>query len=157
MKYIFQIVIATLFLLFFTFCTWYEGSEILDNPWEWKYSAHFSQMLNDQVVDSNDISDLDYFVYAAKFKPLFPSLMTITALYIIILLGSMLFKRSAKKKALFLSGLGVLLLLLSRLVSNSPTAGGSFFNTFFLTSGILSVLIAALYYYQMPERHKTVV
>ncbi|KON70920.1 hypothetical protein AKG34_20505 [Peribacillus butanolivorans] len=155
MKYIFQIVIATLFLLLFTFCTWYEGSEILDSPREWKNSTHFSQMLNDQVVDANDISDLDYFVYAAKFKPLFPSLMIITALYIIILLGAMLFKRSAKKIALFLSGLGVLLLLLSRLVSNSPTAGGGFFNTFFLTSGIISVLIAALYYYQMPERHKT--
>ncbi|MFB7640545.1 YjdJ family protein [Peribacillus butanolivorans] len=155
MKYIFQLVMAMLFLLLFTFCTWYEGSEILDSPREWKYSTHFSQMLNDQVVDANDISVLDYFVYAAKFKPLFPSLMIITALYIIILLGSMLFKRSDKKIALFLSGLGVLLLLLSRVVSNSPTAGGSFFTTFFLTSGIISVLIAALYYYQMPERHKT--
>ncbi|MFD6441019.1 YjdJ family protein [Peribacillus sp. NPDC060186] len=155
MKYIFQLISATLFLLFFTFCTWYEGSEILDNPWEWEYSTYFSQMLNDQVVEENDISSLDYFVYAAKFKPLFPSLMIITALYIIILSGLNLYKRSAKKIALFLSVLGVILLILSSLVTNSPTAGGSFFNAFFLTCGIISVLIAALYYIEMPKRHKT--
>ncbi|MFE4812412.1 YjdJ family protein [Peribacillus simplex] len=150
MKYFVQLIIAAFFLLLFSFCTWYEGSEILDNPWEWKYSTHFSQMLNDQVMDDQDISNFDYFVYAAKFKPLFPFLMVITASYLIILTGYIQFKRSIKKMALFLLGLGVLFLLSTGFVSNSPTVGGNIFTAFFLIGGMMAIMGAALYYFLMP-------
>ncbi|MFE5431117.1 YjdJ family protein [Peribacillus simplex] len=145
-----QMIIAAFFLLLFSFCTWYEGSEILDNPWEWKYSTHFSQMLNDQVMDDQDISNFDYFVYAAKFKPLFPFLMVLAASYLIILTGYILFKRSIKKMALFLLGLGVLFLLSTGFVSNSPTVGGNIFQAFFLIGGMMAIMGAALYYFLMP-------
>ena len=62
-----------MFLIFFTVAAWYEGSTILDNPWEWKYSAIFTQLLHGEVVNQHTISQLDYFVYAAKFKPAYPS------------------------------------------------------------------------------------
>ncbi|MFE4133287.1 YjdJ family protein [Peribacillus sp. YIM B13482] len=151
MKYFVPIIIAAFLLLLFSFCTWYEGSEILDNPWEWKYSTHFSQMLNDQVMDDQDISNLDYFVYAAKFKPLFPVLMVLTFSYLIILTGYALFKRSSKKIALFLAGFGVLFLISSGIVSNSPTVGGNIFQAFFLISGMMAIMGAVLSYFRMPK------
>lgn len=119
-NYFTQMIIAAFFFMLFSFCAWYEGSEILDNSWEWKHSTYFSE----HVIDADDISDLDHFVYAAKFRPLFPVLMILTASYIIILTGHRLFKKSITKKAVFLSGFGALFLFASGIVSNSPTIGG---------------------------------
>ncbi|MFJ7511621.1 DUF4306 domain-containing protein [Peribacillus simplex] len=146
-----QMIIAALFLMVFTFCTWYEGSEILDRPWEWKYSTHFTQVNADQAMDADDISNFDYLVYAAKFKPLFPFLMVLAASYLIILTGYILFKRSIKKMALFLLGLGVLFLLSSGFVSNSPTVGGNIFQAFFLIGGMIVIFSGALYYFRKPR------
>ena len=61
-------------LIFSTGVALYEGSAILEDPWEWKYTAIFSQMKNGQVENVNDILPIDYFVYAAKFVPTFPFL-----------------------------------------------------------------------------------
>ncbi|MFE4144650.1 DUF4306 domain-containing protein [Peribacillus sp. YIM B13472] len=145
-----QMIIAALFFMGFTFCTWYEGSEILDRPLEWKYSTHFTKVDDDQALDANDISNFDHFVYAAKFKPLFPFFMVLAASYLIILTGYILFKRSIKKMALFLLGLGVLFLLSTGFVSNSPTVGGNIFTAFFLIGGMIAIIGAALYYFRMP-------
>ncbi|MBT2647336.1 YjdJ family protein [Bacillus sp. ISL-34] len=152
-----QMIITALFFMVFTFCTWYEGSEILDRPWEWKYSTHFTQVNDDQAMDAEDISNFDYFVYAAKFKPLFPFLMVITASYLIMLTGYTLSKKSIKKMALFLFGLGILFLLSSGFVSNSPTIGGNIFQAFFLIGGMIAILSGALYYYRMPRGFNTLV
>ena len=145
-----QMIIAAFFLMVFTFCTWYEGSEIMDRPWEWKYSTHFTQVKDVQAMEAKDISNLDHFVYAAKFRPLFPFLMVLAASYLIILTGYILFKRSIKKMALFLLGLGVLFLLSTGFVSNSPTVGGNIFTAFFLIGGMIAIIGAALYYFLMP-------
>jgi len=145
-----QMIIAALFLIVFTFCTWYEGSEIMDRPWEWKYSAHFTQVDDGQAMDADDISNFDHFVYAAKFKPLFPFLMVLAASYLIILTGYILFKSNIKKMALFLLGLGVLFLLSTGFVSNSPTVGGNIFQVYFLICGVIAIIGAALYYFRMP-------
>ncbi|MBO0998787.1 DUF4306 domain-containing protein [Bacillus sp. SD075] len=150
-----QMIIAALFFMVFTFCTWYEGSEILDRPWEWKYSTHFTHVNDDQTMDADDISSFDYFVYAAKFKPLFPFFMVLAALYFIILTGYILFKRSMKKMALFLLGLGVLLLLSNGFVSHSPTVGGNIFQAFFLIGGMITILSAAHYYLRIPTGFNT--
>ncbi|MDP1419522.1 DUF4306 domain-containing protein [Peribacillus simplex] len=150
-----QMTIVALFFMVFTFCTWYEGSEILDRPWEWKYSTHFTPVNDDQAMDADDISSFDHFVYAAKFKPLFPFLMVITAFYLIILTGFILFKRSIKKMALFLLGLGILFLLSSGFVSNSPTVGGNIFQAFFLIGGMIAIIGAALYYFRVPTGFDT--
>jgi len=145
-----QMIIAALFFMVFTFCTWYEGSEILDRPWEWKYSTHFTHVNDEQAIDAVDISNFDHFVYAAKFKPLFPLLMVLAAAYIIILSGYILFKRRIKNMALFLLGFGVLFLFSSGFVSHSPTVGGNIFQAFFLIGGMIAIMAAALYYYRVP-------
>lgn len=66
---------------------WYEGSTILDNPWEWKYSTPFSRLLYGEVHSASDILQLDYFIYAAKFQPTYPVIMVISILYLLILIG----------------------------------------------------------------------
>ncbi|MEC0347226.1 DUF4306 domain-containing protein [Peribacillus frigoritolerans] len=150
-----QMIIAALSFMVFTFCTWYEGSEILDRPWEWKYSTHFTHINDKQAIDAVDISNFDHFVYAVKFKPLFPLLMVLAASYLIILTGYILFKRRIKKMALFLLGFGVLFLFSSGFVSNSPTVGGNIFQAFFLIGGMIAIMAAALYYYRMPRGFNT--
>lgn len=150
-----QMIIAALFFMVFTFCTWYEGSEILDRPWEWKHSTHFTNINDEQAIEADDISKFDHFVYAAKFKPLFPFLMVTTASYLIILTGYILFQRRIKKMALFLLGFGVIFLFSSGYVSNSPTVGGNIFQAFFLIGGMIAIMTAALYYYRMPRGFNT--
>ncbi|MFJ5748712.1 DUF4306 domain-containing protein [Peribacillus frigoritolerans] len=150
-----QMIIAALFFMVFTFCTWYEGSEILDRPWEWKHSTHFTHINDEQPIEADDISNFDHFVYAAKFKPLFPFLMVLAASYLIILTGYILFQRRIKKMALFLLGFGVIFLFFSGYVSNSPTVGGNIFQAFFLIGGMIAIMAAALYYYRMPRAFNT--
>ncbi|MFJ5624780.1 YjdJ family protein [Peribacillus loiseleuriae] len=146
-----QLGFALMLLIFSTGVTLYEGSAILEDPWEWKYTAIFSQMKNGQVENVNDILRIDYFVYAAKFVPTFPFLMLIGGTYLIILLGYILLKHKDKMFSYFLSCLGVLYLGLSSFVSKSPTNGLKFFFNSFLFLGILSIVIALLRIF----KHKT--
>lgn len=148
-------ILAMLFLLIFTFCVWYEGSEILNQPWEWKYSTPFSE-LNTQVDDPKDISNLDYFVYAAKFRPMFPVLMMMTLLYVITLTGIRVCKGSHKKMVFLLFGMGALLLLLSGFVWSSPTIGGNFFTSTFILAGMVYMLAGVWLYFQFQKRVRRV-
>ncbi len=132
-----QFGIASILMLFSTAVSWYEGSAILDNPWEWRYSTPFTQLLYGEVSKPSDISQLDYFVYAAKFQPTFPIIMIISALYLLVLVGYLLLKREDNLLDIYISLLGICLLLLSYFVFNSPTFGGQIFFFIFLTSGIL--------------------
>jgi hypothetical protein len=69
--------------------------------WEWQYSAFFSKMFNGEVTEHADISQLDHFIYAAKFKPIFPILMMFSFTYIFILSGYLLLKYNTKKLMVF--------------------------------------------------------
>ncbi|MFJ7828515.1 DUF4306 domain-containing protein [Psychrobacillus sp. NPDC096623] len=123
---------------------WYEGSQIVNNTLEWKYTTYFSEMVNGSVKQASDILTIDYFVYAAKFFPLFPLLMLLSGTYLLILIGYSLLKHNYKKFSYFLTGLGVLSLVLSGLVSNSPTYGLKIFFNSFLLIGIISIAIALI-------------
>lgn len=81
-----QLIPGFLTLLMATAIAWYEGSEIIDNSLEWKYSTPFSRLFNIEIVNGQDISQLDYFVYAAKFQPFFPMIMTVSVIYIFTVL-----------------------------------------------------------------------
>jgi len=85
-KVVVQLVIGFVTLLMSTAISWYEGSEIIDDSLEWKYSTPFSQLFNIEINNGQDISRLDYFVYAAKFQPLFPTIMIVSVLYIFTVL-----------------------------------------------------------------------
>jgi hypothetical protein len=139
-KIMFQFGLSFMLFLFSTIVAWYEGSNILGNSWEWKYTAIFSQWIKEEVVHSSDILLIDYFVYAAKFFPTFPILMFLSGTYLVILMGYILFKRSQKMFAGFLSFIGILFLGISGLLANSPIDGfQTFFNLFFVIGILLTV------------------
>ncbi|WP_350301383.1 YjdJ family protein [Peribacillus frigoritolerans] len=152
-SFLFQFGIASILLLISTVCALYEGSAIVDHPSEWKYSTPFSQFLYGEVNSNSYISQLDYFIYAAKFQPTFPAIMVISSLYLLIRIGYHLLKQQHKRFAYYLSFWGGVLFLLSYFIFNSPTFGGQIFFYIWLVSGVLCIVIAVITYFQILNRN----
>lgn len=132
-KYVLQLIVGILTLLGSTAVAWYEGSGIIDNPWELKYSTPFSKLFNSEITNGYDISQLDYFVYAAKFQPLFPAIMLVSVLYIVIVVAFYLLQHN-QRLAIYLSAITSCLLIVSSvLLMNASTEGGKIF--FGITAG----------------------
>lgn len=144
MKYIIQYLSALILFIFSTFAAWYEGSAIRENPWEWKYTAFFSNINNAWIIDGSDISQLDHFIYAAKLYPVYPILMVLSLSYLVILSGYLLLKNDTKKLNIFLFSFGFIQFLLGLMVSDSPTVGGKTFTVTLLTIGMISSVIPFL-------------
>jgi len=143
-KYILQLIIGIFILAVSTFIAWYEGSAIIDNSLEWKYSTPFTELFNIDITNGRDISQLDYFVYSAKFQPLFPTIMMVCVLYILSVIGYYLIKRNPKWAIGFWGLTGCVCILLSGLIFNSPTIGGRIFFGMTLISGILSMTVTVI-------------
>jgi len=148
-----QFGIASFLLLISTVAGWYEGSAILDNPWEWRYSTPFSQLFYGEIQNGSDISQLDYFIYSAKFQPTFPVIMVISSLYLLILIGYYFLKRQYKWFAYYMFFLGGGLFLLSYFIFNSPTLGGQIFFYTWLVSAVLCIAVAIITYFQIFNRN----
>ncbi|MBT2728809.1 YjdJ family protein [Bacillus sp. ISL-75] len=151
-RLIIQFGISTLLLLFSTSVAWYEGSTILDKSLEWRYSTPFTQLLYGEVSEPSEISQLDYFVYAAKFQPTFPIIMVLSSLYLLILIGYYIFQEEKKGLAYYLSFLGGGLFILSYFTSNSPIVGGQIMFYLFLVCGVFCIVTALMNYYQILNR-----
>ncbi|AMQ05556.1 YjdJ family protein [Sporosarcina psychrophila] len=141
-RVIIQLVLASILLLFSTGVAWYEGSALLEHSWEWKHTALFSGIVNGQLENANDILSIDYFMYAAKFAPVFPLLMLLSGTYLIILLGYSLLKRNHKVFTYYLASISVLFLVLGGFLSNSPTSGLKIIFAILLFIGILFLVTA---------------
>lgn len=137
-------VTSVFVLLFSSFATWYEGSEIRNNPWEWDYSAIFSKLIYEEVNTEANLLAIDHFVYAAKYKPFFPILMAISILSLVTFIVSSCCKRSTTKMIMYYAGLGMVLLIFSFLISSSPTIGLTIFSWLFLTLGAGSIGMAMI-------------
>ncbi|MBD7965930.1 DUF4306 domain-containing protein [Fictibacillus norfolkensis] len=96
MSYVIQFVLSVIVFLFSTFSAWYEGSELRDTWWEWKYSAIFSNWNHGTVTNVSQISGFDHFIYAAKFKQLFPILIDYQFAVYPCITCHMAFKKSHK-------------------------------------------------------------
>ncbi|MFC9539544.1 YjdJ family protein [Lysinibacillus sp. NPDC056959] len=126
-KYVIQLILGFLTLLMSTAISWYEGSEIIDDSLEWKYSTPFSQLFNIEINTGRDISQLDYFVYAAKFQPFFPTIMTVSVIYIFAVLIFFIFQLY-RQLAIILSGIiSCVGIVSSGIFLNSTTSGGDIF------------------------------
>ncbi|WP_430309059.1 DUF4306 domain-containing protein [Rummeliibacillus pycnus] len=145
-------IFALILFIFSTAISLYEGSGITDDfPWEWKYSAPFTQLFSGNIEKSSDILYLDYFIYAAKFHPFYPLIMILSILYLIILAGMLLNKITNKTNYLFFI---LPILCLSTFIStctliNATTFGGKLFFYLFL---ILTILFIYLSYYYKKSR-----
>lgn len=91
--YIVQIGVGLMFLIITTFAAWYEGSALVDNPSEWKYTAKITNWLKGAPESDKDIIQLDFFIYSAKFRPFFAYLMCISAFYLFVLIIFLVWKR----------------------------------------------------------------
>ncbi|WP_226613081.1 DUF4306 domain-containing protein [Guptibacillus hwajinpoensis] len=130
---------ALVMLVLSTLGSWYEGSELRNKPWEWEYSTFFSRVINGQVTGQADISSLDHFIYAAKFKPLFPILMVVSGIYLLTFLFSFAVKHDRKKLKVYYGSLGMGLLLASCYSNNSPTIGLEIISWLLITVGLLNI------------------
>lgn len=148
-RFIIQFGVASLLLLFSTTVAWYEGSAILDNPWEWRYSTPFTKLFHGVVSNPSDISQLDYFVYASKFQPTFPIIMILSSLYLLILIGYYILKQEKKWFSYYLTFLSGGLLLCSYFTFNSPTVGGDILFSLFLICGLLCITTALFINFQV--------
>lgn len=86
-RYVLQLIIGIFTLVVATFIAWFEGSALTINSLEWKYSTPFTKLFNVEITSGRDISQLDYYVYAAKFQPLFPAIIMVSAFYILGVIG----------------------------------------------------------------------
>ncbi|XQY93068.1 YjdJ family protein [Metabacillus sp. HB246100] len=118
-----QFGIGILSLLFATVMAWYEGSNIIQNPSEWRYSALFTRMIDGPVQNGREILQIDYFIYAAKYYPFFPIMMIISTVYLALLIGYQLCKGNKRRFRFFLLLFGCLVILFSGVMTSSPTSG----------------------------------
>lgn len=125
----------------------------MDVPWEWKYTALFSKLINGSVKKDSDLSQLDFFVYAAKFKPIFPILTFLTLSYIVLITAKLILKNSYKKLILFYNFFGFLFLLLIVFIYDSPTIGAKYFSCLFIILSIIN-FATSIYYYIFKVRAK---
>lgn len=145
-KYVLQIIAGILAFIVSTFIAWYEGSAIIENTLEWKYSTPFTSLFNMEITNGHDISQFDYFVYAAKFQPFFPIMMIVSVLYILSITGYVLIKCKSKWGIGFWGVAGFILLLFSSLFFNSTTLGSSIYFWISSVSGLLFIAVAVLLY-----------
>jgi hypothetical protein len=139
MRLAIQAGIGFIFLLFSTIAARYEGSALVDSPSEWKHSTPFTQILKTGFSDGRDISQLDYFVYAAKFLPVFPVIMILSSLYLLILAGFYLFKNRGNSFSIYLFMLGIICVLAGLQLADSSTQGGRILFYVFVASGLVSL------------------
>ena len=151
-----QLIIGIFTLAISTFIAWYEGSAIIEKPFEWKYSTPFTGLFNIEITNGHDISQLDYFVYAAKFQPLFPAIMMVSVLYILSVIGHYLIKHNTKWAIGFWGLTGCICILFSGLIFNSPTIGGRIFFWMTSISGIISMIVTVIVWLRNYKQKITV-
>jgi len=147
-KVVVQLVIGFVTLLMSTAISWYEGSEIIDDSLEWKYSTPFSQLFNIEINNGQDISQLDYFVYAAKFQPFFPTIMTVSVLYIFAVLIFFIYQLN-RQLAIILSGIiSCVVIVSSGIFLNSTTSGGNIFFWITAVGALIFICITVSLWYK---------
>ncbi|MCP1125605.1 YjdJ family protein [Bacillus sp. 3103sda1] len=88
-----QFGIALIFFIVSTILSWYEGSNLIEDSFDWKYSAKFTNHFKGPVSDSHDIMQIDFFIYAAKFYPIPVIIMVASFGYMVLLSVYIILKR----------------------------------------------------------------
>lgn len=136
-----QLSVAITLLFLATAGAWYEGSAIRDLSFEWAYSTPVSHLIHGEVLQVSQISPLDHFVYAAKFQPFLPLVMTISALYAILLITYRFVQHDLKKWMTGFLLLTIFSLALGIPLTNSPAPGGTAFSYFLIGLGVISSVL----------------
>ncbi|WP_232019876.1 YjdJ family protein [Ureibacillus thermosphaericus] len=154
-KFGLQMIIGMALFVLSTFSAWYEGSGIVENPFEWKYSTPFPHLMMQEITDGRNINQLDYFVYALKFRPLFPAMMIVSFIYILSVAGIVLTKMKSNWAICYWGSLGLILLFFSIIVSDSFTVGGSPFFWIPLITGLFFMAASFLQWVRKMQQQNT--
>ena len=127
-----QLSVSFLFLFLSTLAALYEGSAIRENPFEWGWSTPFTLLTTDNMSNADQLSKLDYLIYAAKFQPLFPSIMLINLIHLLIL-STYLITQNPMKRTFYLS------ILVSTMLAGCLTMLSNHVETKYFYVGILLV------------------
>ncbi|MBN6884900.1 hypothetical protein ACUXCC_000031 [Cytobacillus horneckiae] len=125
------------------FFSWYEGSGIRDDTFEWGNSTYFTNFSKQGITYPSDISNLDHFVYAAKFNPIFPLIMILS---ILLIVSIALWDQSSIYSMTGLFVLGLILIIISVLNYAPSTIGAKYFVYTFIILGI-SYVTASLFFF----------
>ncbi len=140
-KYVVHILTGICILMISTFMAWYEGSVITNVTWEWEHSTPFTNIFNSEITNGQDINQLDYLVYAAKFSPFFPTLMLMSVLYIVSVFVLYLTKNRSGWTSIIIGLAGFSLIIMSGFISNASTFGGAIFFWICSISGIIFIAV----------------
>ncbi|MGG1593908.1 DUF4306 domain-containing protein [Terribacillus saccharophilus] len=144
-------VLAGFAFIFFLLFSLYEGSNIVNDPFEWKRSTPFTHLLVSNPIFPQDIIWLDFFVYAIKFYAVYPIMTLISAA---LLLGLTIQNMNKNKKIYInISGilLGVITLYTSLAFFSAHSLGSTVFRYSLLVIGLMLVLCASYSIF----KHKT--
>lgn len=153
-KSIVFLIFSAVVFVFSAIASWYEGAQILDDPFEWKHSAIFSNLVNGEVTEAEEILVADYFVYAMKFAPTFPLLMVISGVILTFQFFFLLFRKRKKWTTLFFSVMAIGSFLAATMLSNSPTIGFKLFSALFAALGIGSIGYILSFRYKQKSSDK---
>lgn len=142
--YVSQLILLLIFIFTSTLFSWYEGSAILDKPWEWNNSTPLSNLVKGKIESKREILQIDFIIYAIKYKPTFPTIMIISSIYLYYLIGTLLFRINYQRYSFFLFSSGVVLILLS--LSLLPIYSLGVLIVFFvlIIVGAISIILSTL-------------
>lgn len=98
-RHMVQYGVCLIFFAVTTIISWYEGSNLIQNSFEWKYSAKFTNYFKGPVVEPHDIMQIDFFVYAAKFHPIPIVIMCASFAYMFLLSLYLIVKKMRNRPA----------------------------------------------------------
>lgn len=104
------------------------------------------------IISGSEISQLDYFVYAAKFYPLFPALMFISVLYIYALVV-FIFKKRKYQFAFVLSIIGIISLSFVGYILYKPSTYGGRILFMLTMIGIMAYIMISLFIYVQVRKN----
>lgn len=147
-KYVGFILTGFTFTIFLVFSL-YEGSNLVDDPFEWQRSTPFTHLLVSNPNFPHDIVWLDFFVYAIKFYSVYPIMTLISAA---LLLGLAMQKINNSKQMysnIFGIFLGVGMLYTSLTFFSAQSLGSQVFRYSLLFIGLILVLRASYSIYRI--------
>jgi hypothetical protein len=150
MKRMIPFGIACMFFCIAAFASWYEGSNLVENPFEWEHTAVITSWLHNADVERANISQFDYFIYSMKFKPIYPIIMLLSFVYIILVLGQKLLK-GKKVLPFYVALIGIVLLIGSVFISGSPTEGARQMMMVLMLTGALLLILASASYKRVKQ------
>ncbi|MFP7494628.1 DUF4306 domain-containing protein [Terribacillus saccharophilus] len=149
----FGFILAGFAFIFFLTLSLYEGSNLVEDVFEWPRSTPFTHLLVSDPIFPQDIVWLDFFVYAIKFYPVYP-IMTLICATLLLFLTIQKLNSSRKWYSSILEILfGFLILYTSASFFTADSFGSTVFRHGLSLVGYLLVLHAGYSIFRRKTSH----